>query len=214
VSWADLPVPDIDTLIVRLRQAMLGDRVVADIACAGPACHQPIDLSFGLDAYLAHHRPRHGAARGRGWRLAAGDAPWHVLLSPDDEAARFRLPTIADQIAVDALPDPVAALAARCVRPAGLRGRMRTRVEAAMAALAPPLAGPLAGRCPDCGTPIAARFEARLYCLQELRDRARFVLDDVATLAGCYHWSERAILTLPHARRAGYAERARRALPA
>lgn len=80
-----------------------------------------------------------------------------------------------------------------------------------MAALAPPLAGPLQGPCPHCASPIAARFEARLYCLQELRDRARFIFDDIDALAERYHWSERAILTLPHLRRTSYVERARRA---
>ena len=78
-----------------------------------------------------------------------------------------------------------------------------------MGALAPPLAGPLQGRCPHCETPIAARFEARVYCLQELRDRARFIYDDIDVLAERYHWSERAILTLPHGRRTNYVERAR-----
>jgi hypothetical protein len=90
-----------------------------------------------------------------------------------------------------------------------LEARRRSRVEAAMAALAPPLAGPLRGRCPHCARPIEAWFEARLYCLQELRDRARFVHDDVDTLAERYHWSERAILNLPQVRRAQYVERAR-----
>jgi len=80
-----------------------------------------------------------------------------------------------------------------------------------MALLAPPLAGPIEGRCPDCGAAIAARFEARGYCLRELRDRARFVYDDIDTLAERYHWSEEAILMLPYARRVLYAERARQA---
>ena len=80
-----------------------------------------------------------------------------------------------------------------------------------MTALAPPLAGPLRGQCPHCGRFIEAWFEARLYCLQELRDRARFVHDDVDALAERYHWSERDILKLPQMRRAQYAERARQA---
>ena len=70
------------------------------------------------------------------------------------------------------------------------------------------------GACPQCGAPITALFQARHYCLRELRDRARFVFDDIDVLAERYHWSERAILTLPLARRTQYAERARQALAA
>jgi hypothetical protein len=213
MEWIELPMPDIDTLIVRLRQGIAGNRVIADVTCAKTECAQRIDLSFSLDAYLGHHRPRPGAVRGRDWRVEripeAGF--WYVLQARNTEDVRFRLPALRDVLAVDGQADPVAALAARCIRPGSLPARARARVEAAMALLAPPLAGPLQGRCPDCGTPIAARFEARSYCLQELRDRARFVYDDIDVLAERYHWTERAILRLPHARRASYAERARQA---
>lgn len=213
-DWSGLTITDIDTLIMRLRQAVVGDRVSASVTCGVADCGSRVELSFSIDAYLDHHRPGSSQPpRRRGWSVApCADAPdWFALCGRDGEQARFRLPLLADQIAVAGLPDAVAALAARCIRPVGLSVRLQARVEAEMAALAPPLAGPLHGRCPDCGTPIAARFEARLYCLQELRDRARFVYDDIDTLAERYHWSERAILTLPYTRRANYAERARQA---
>jgi hypothetical protein len=58
---------------------------------------------------------------------------------------------------------------------------------------------------------VTVHFDPRRFCLRELRDRARFVYDDVDVLARRYHWSERAILTLPAARRASYAELARQA---
>ena len=217
VDWAELPVTDIDTLIARLRQAVIGNRVIAEINCNTASCGQRVDLSFGIDAWLAHHRPRSGRSRRRDWwtERADDDAPgWYILhnnAGGDADAVRFRLPTLADQIAIDGLPDAVAALAVRCIRPANSPGQTRLRVEAAMAMLSPPLAGPLQGRCPHCAAPIAARFEARLYCLQEMRDRARFVYDDIDALAERYHWSERAILTLPYARRITYVERARQA---
>jgi hypothetical protein len=213
VDWADLPVPDIDTLIVRLRQAIIGDRVVAEVDCGSPSCGQRVDLSFGIDAWLAHRRPRPGHVRRRDWRVErAADAPgWYVIHVRDVAEVRFRLPTLADQIAIDEQPDAAAALVARCICPGGLPTRPRARVEAAMEALAPSLTGPLQGYCPHCAAPIAAQFEARLYCLQELRDRARFVYDDIDALAERYHWSERAILRLPHARRTSYIERSRQA---
>lgn len=213
LDWASLPVTDIDTLIVRLRQAIIGNRVVAEVDCHSPSCGQRVDLSFRIDAWLGHHRPRPSRARGRDWRAerAADAEDWYVLRVSGAAEVRFRLPTLADQIGIAEQPDAATTLAARCIRPGDLPARLRARVEAAMESLAPSLAGPLEGRCPNCAAPIAAQFEARLYCLQELRDRARFVYDDIDALAERYHWSERAILTLPHVRRTNYVERARQA---
>jgi hypothetical protein len=208
-DWAELPVHDIDTLIARLRQALIGDRVIADTTCGAAACGQRVDLSFDLGAYLAHHRPH--APRGRGWAAKADhDATgWYCLTAPAAAMARFRLPTLGDQMAVDGVVDQAALLAQRCIAPAGMPGRLVRRVEAAMQAMAPVLAGPLQGQCPECGASIQAWFNLRLYCLSELSLRARYVLDDIDILAERYHWSERAILRLPRARREHYAERAR-----
>lgn len=208
-DWAALPVHDVDALIVRLRQALVGDRVTADVACRGGGCGQRVDLSFSLDAYLTHHRPRR--ARGRGWAATSCDGTpgWYVLENREGASARLRLPTLGDQIAVEGEADQATALAARCIALTKPLARLRRRAEAAMEALAPALSGPLRGHCPDCGAAIEAWFGARLYCLTDLCARARFVLDDIAILAERYHWSERAILRLPRARREHYAERAR-----
>ena len=67
------------------------------------------------------------------------------------------------------------------------------------------------GQCPHCGAAIMALFQPRQYCLRELRERARFVYDDIDALAERYHWTEPAILRLPAARRSQYVERARQA---
>ena len=211
-DWAGFAVTDIDVLIVRLRQAIVGDRVIADVRCDGPSCGRRVDLSFGLGAYLAHHRPNPARARGRGWSAEpCRDEPgWFSLRDESKGVARFRLPTLGDQIAVEGLPDTTSVLAARCIRSEHL-SHIVSRTEAAMRALAPALSGPIKGRCPDCAAPINAYFNARLYCLQELSDHARFVYDDIDALAERYHWSERAILGLPNDRRTRYADRARQA---
>jgi hypothetical protein len=209
VDWGELAVFDIDTLILRLRQAVVGDRVSSHVACAG--CSGRVELSFGIETYLAHHRPHEGPLQKRSWGVSGpDDAGWRRLTGADGTQPRFRLPTLNDQIAVAGAPDAPHALAQRCVEPHPLPAKLAARVETALGAYAPPLAGPLRGHCPDCGATIEARFEARQYCLQELSYRARFVYDDVGTLAERYHWSERAILAMPYARRAQYAERARR----
>jgi hypothetical protein len=213
VGWAGVPAYDVDALIVRLRQAVIGDRIVAEATCAAAACGQRVDLSFGLGDYMAHHQPRTRVTGGRGWAVTAaeGGANWWDLQIPGAAAVRFRLPTLGDLVATVGAADPAGALADQCI-PGALPSRsMLGRVQKVMQLLAPPLAGPIEGRCPDCGTPITARFEARGYCLRELRERARFVYDDIDAIAERYHWSERAILTLPYGRRVSYAERARQA---
>ncbi len=211
IDWAQLTVTDADTLILRLRQIVVGARISANVPCI--ACSSRVEFSFGVEPYLEHHQPRRASRRDRAWTFAPldGQPGWHGLERRGVEAAAFRLPTLADQIAAASARDPAATMAERCIRPGNIPGGVRTRCEMAMEQLAPVLAGPLQGQCPDCGAAIAARFEARQYCLQELRDRSRFVYDDIDVLAERYHWSERAILRLPHARRASYAERARQA---
>jgi len=213
VDWAELSITDIDTLIARLRQAVVGDRVIGEAACVSPDCGEPVDLSFRLSDWLARHQPRRGPPKGRDWRCEpAADTPGRqALFVRGEEAARFRLPTLADQIDVEGMADPAAALAERVMTPASLPARVRARVEAAMEMLAPALAGPMQGQCPHCAAPITALFQPRQYCLRELKERARFVYDDIDVLAERYHWTERAILKLPTARRVQYAERARQA---
>jgi hypothetical protein len=222
--WGALPLTDIDTVIVRLRQMLIGDRIVAETACAAASCASPVDMSFGLEAYLAHHVPRARAPfghetrmpSGRGWRVApCAEAPgWHAVLANGVEKARFRLPCIDDQIAVHGRADAGEALFSRCIVSDKPPAKQLACIGAAMEALAPLLGGALTGQCPACGAEVAAQFNARLYCLQELHERSGFVYDDVDALAERYHWSEQDILSLPKARRAQYAERARQGLAA
>ena len=171
-------------------------------------------MSFTIEAYLMHHRPHVAPLRRRGWVVEActNEPGWFSLDAAGGEPAiRFRLPTVADQLSVRGRGDAEQALAQLCIRPPGLPARLRARVEAAMGAMAPPLDSELQGVCPECGGMVKARFKARRYCLQEMRDRARFVYDDIDVLARHYHWSERAILNMPNLRRVNYAERARQA---
>jgi hypothetical protein len=212
IDWAALTPSDLDVLIVRLRQALYGNRIVAETTCRMPACDSAIDMSFTVEAYLTSHRPRSAPLRGRGWAVeACTDEPgWFRLRAADAEpAVRFRLPSTSDQLSVVGRDDAEQALSRLCIRPAGLPTRLHARVETAMTAMAPPLDSELQGVCPECGGVVKARFKARRYCLQEMRDRARFVYDDIDVLARHYHWSERAILTMPNPRRVNYAERAR-----
>lgn len=216
LDWSRLPVTDLDAFVLGLRRALLGDRIVAEVACRTVTCGAGIDMSFMVGDYIAHFRPKLGTPRLRGWSVtdAAGDPGWYRLSRRGDEgdrpAAVFRLPSGTDVLAVEGLPHPGDALARLCIA-ADPPPHVRRRIEAVMEAMAPNLAGELGGACPSCGAVVTVHFDPRRFCLRELRDRARFVYDDVDVLARRYHWSERAILTLPAARRASYAELARQA---
>jgi hypothetical protein len=78
-----------------------------------------------------------------------------------------------------------------------------------MEAMAPSLSSDLEGVCPECGASVSLYFDARWFCLRELRDRARFLYQDVDLLARRYHWTESEILSMPRTRRTSYAELAR-----
>lgn len=207
---ATLPVPDLDTLLLRLRRALIGDRVLAESTCPNTSCLARVDIAFGIAAYLAHHAPGK-LPRGRWHGTPCDDRPgWHELRN-GTAAVRFRLPTAGDERDAADAPDGAALLTARCLWPLPCPAALRRAAEAAMAAMAPSLAGPLSGTCPHCGTTVAAEFDPRRYVLAEFRARARFIADDLHTLAARYHWSERAIMALPAMRRAVYAESARSA---
>jgi len=205
LDWNSLSVTDLDALILRLRQLVIGDRIRADVACPADGCGERIDIAFGIEEFLAHHTPEPGE-----WPIEADDEPGWFRPTESAEGVSFRLPTVADQFAVIGRPNAADELAQRCVRPVDVPARLRQQVEEAMESLAPSLSSDLSGVCPECGAEVMVGFDARWYCLRELRDRAAFIYQDVDLLARRYHWTERDILALPHGRRAAYAELARR----
>jgi hypothetical protein len=234
-DWRELTVSDLEALILRLRQSVIGDRVRADVVCQSVGCGRRIDISFSVNDYFGRRKPakpsRHSAwsvepdeelgwfrltgVRRRTGNLASRAEPptddSNAPASVDDPAGTvaFRLPTVADQLAVAGERDGAEELARRCIRPPGIPLRLRRLVETAMETMAPSLSGNLHGTCPECGADVVVYFDARQFCLRELRDRAAFIYQDIDLLARRYHWSERDILTMPHARRLNYAELAR-----
>ncbi len=203
IDPASLPIADVDALLLRLRQRLVGDVVSAEEQCRAPGCHAHVDITFSIGAYLEHHRPAAPPD------VEASAAGWYRLTGA---AIEFRVPSAADQLAIARAEDPERALVERCVRAATDARDVRDvrdareSLEAALEAMAPSLCAELEGACPACGGTVIASFDPLHYTLRELRDQAALVYDDVCAIAHHYHWSEAEILALPTARRTRYAE--------
>jgi hypothetical protein len=216
VPWKSLPVPDLDAALLAIRRFLIGEHVRASVICAAAnplrppntrrgqagestaGCLARIDIAFCIDDYLAHHAP--AVPRGI---LPADEPGWFRL---DGTDVTGRLVSCADQLAIAGRKHAERELALRCIRPATASIRLRRRMEAAIAKLAPSLYDELDGRCPECSATVRIFFDPLRYVLSELRDRAMFVYQEVHLIASRYQWSEREILALPRARRARYAE--------
>lgn len=197
IDWWHELLPDVDAALLGVRRAVLGERVVATVRCSAPACGAPSDVELMVSDYLAAHAREQPPGT-----TPTAESGWFAL---DGEAVRFRLPTAADLRAIYGCANGEDALAARCVQPAGAAAD--PRVGAAMEALGPSLARELLGACAECGAELRVGFDPMRFVLNELRERATPIYDEVHLLASRYGWSEDAILSLPRQRRVRYVER-------
>jgi len=202
-DWGDLSVSDFEFLLLSLRQMQCGDWIRTDTVCRGAECGRRVDVSFQIQDYFAHHAPR------RSPHVTPTETPgWFQLHHPE---VTFRLPTIADQIALTHHPNPEQELRQRCIRPGDISAKVRRRVETAMSALAPVLSDDLHGYCAECGSTVKLFFDVQQFTLQELRFQAASVYEEIHLLASAYQWTEAVILALPQRRRQQYADYVRQA---
>jgi hypothetical protein len=197
LDWSQLCVTDLEALLLLIRRDVLGDEIRTDASCGVRDCRARVDISFRVENYLVHHRPR--VARGVE-REAEGE--WFRFA---DNVARFRIPTVADVVAAASAQNPEVELLRRSVEPARVSSRVRCRVERAMEALAPSLSHAVQGECKQCGSAISVYFDVQEFVLRELRSRAASIYRDIHLLASRYQWPEESILALPCARRMHYA---------
>jgi hypothetical protein len=196
IGWEHLSVTDLDFLMLRLRQMVFGDRIAADTRCVAADCGERVEIAFQIEDYLNSYQPD------RSTNFKSEDG-WLQL---DDAAISFRLPTGRDRIVAESHPNPERVLIELCVQPADISAELLDRVQSEMEAIAPSLGNILQGNCPECGKTVEVYFDPQLFCLQELRDRAKFIYEDIHLLAMYYRWTEESILNLPRDRRRYYAE--------
>jgi hypothetical protein len=168
-----------------------GARLPAVLRCA--ACGERFELEFELAQCVAE--------------VEDGPMPW---TAPDGQALALRLPTAADlqgwrqaavrderQLAATLLAPPVQALPEDWLAP----------LAEALAARDPCTALQVQAPCPACSHPHHADIDLEALLLADFAARQRRLLDEVATLARAFHWSEAQILELPAWRRAHYIAR-------
>lgn len=183
-----------DSCLIDLRQRLFGSAVEAISTCA--QCGAPIAVDFDVDRVRAPH-----AAPGTLVELSIGGRP-----------LRFRLPTSADLLAIEAESDPDRAerrLLGRCLVGGEADDARRAEAEAERISQALADADPQAELilrmvCPDCGAAGDAPFDIVLHLWSEIEDWVAGLLEDVGRLAARYGWSERDILAMSHARRQVY----------
>lgn len=197
VNWAVVPGTDLEAAALIIRQRWIGDAIRADIRCPGPGCRERIDVSFGIDDYMGHHRPRQPRS--------VADAPARGWFTLTGAAVRFRIPTVADRLAAASASHPEDALSERCVEAPEVSRALARRLDRALSALAPSLNDLIGGSCPTCGQDVTMRFEPLGYTLAELRNAFSGIHGETHALASAYGWPEEAILALPRSRRRRYA---------
>lgn len=201
MQWDLLSVTDLDGLLLLVRQMVFGDRVRADTICSSPGCGSKVEIVFLIEEYMDYYKPNPTPEI-----EFAADSGWFQLKT---EPIAFRLPTVADRVAIAFHPDPLQALVQRCIRPSDLSSVLLQQVEEAMEVIAPSLCNPLQGVCPECGAKVEVYFDPQQFSLQELRQQAIAIYEEVHLLATQYQWTEATILKLPRDRRRQYAERIR-----
>jgi hypothetical protein len=198
-----LTVTDLEALLLELRRKSLGDLVVTHGRCSAQDCAAPVDVTFPISQYMAHHTARTPAFAKR----LEQEPGWFQLCGSE---VLFRMVTAADLAAAARSANPERELAGLTIRSRQCEstGRLRRKAEQAMEMMAPPLSGEVNGVCPQCGATVRFWFDVQRYVLRELRYDAQFLYADVNQLAASYHWTEEQILSLPRQRRMQYVDMA------
>ena len=190
-----IPLGVRDRLLLDMHCVTFGPVIDAVASC--PACAVQMDIP--LDAAALVVEPKPGASP----QIMVDD--WNVLVRPLDTADLRRAAACQDQAAAARLLAHAAIVSASCGgRPVAadqLPPELKRAAEQAVLALDPMAETIVDVACPACGsvTPLALDIAAFLW--SAIDQAASGLLDEVATLARCYGWSEGDVLAMsPHRR--------------
>jgi hypothetical protein len=215
-----LLIADRQYLLLKLREATLGDRVRATIFCPWPDCGKQITVNFSVDDVPVKESEDKGPTYTT--RLSA-EAIGPGAQGEEYGAIAFRLPNGGDQEALSPIvaEDEARALALlleRCIQSIGplqnpdadaisrLSPLARMEIEQQMEAVAPKVELTMESECPECGREYAVPFDIQRFFFGELRTSRDLLYREVHYLAYHYHWSEREIMGMSRPRRRAYIE--------
>jgi hypothetical protein len=207
LAWDDLarlPLGRRDSLIIRLRERMLGDRIPIAVQC--PTCQERLEFDTSASELLSCCPATDTAAE-----IELNIAGYRVLARPLDSrdltglrpgmtraAGRHQL---VSQTVMNAWSGDAA------VAVADLPAEVIVALAEKLVEADPAADLHFALSCPDCGHAWVATFDITAYFWRELAATAQAMLEDVHLLATAYGWREAEILSLSSARRAFYLSR-------
>jgi hypothetical protein len=207
LAWDDLaklPLGRRDSLIIRLRERMFGDRIPIAVQC--PNCRERLEFDTSASELLSCCPPND-----RPTDIAFEVAGYHIVARPLDsrDLANLRpdMPRAAARQALVCETVVQASLDGATVAPTDLPTQAVTALAEKLVEADPAADLHFALSCPDCRRAWVATFDITAYFWRELSAIARTMLEDVHQLATAYGWREDEILGLSAARRAFYLSR-------
>jgi len=189
---ARLSIGERDALLLQLRASTFGDRLHAVIECA--QCRTGLEISITVGSL------RVATSYDVATRHRVGD-----------RELELRKLDSRDLAAIAATSDPAAARKLLVMR--AIVGELAEVTEADEAAIAARLAelDPQADlvfdlACSECSTSFRAPFDIASFLWSEISTAARRLIEDVASLARAFKWSESDILAMSPQRRQRYLE--------
>ena len=164
------------------------------LTCPAAGCDEEIEIELPL-AVLAD--AARDAEASEPPAVAWGEGSFRPRLPTGEDLRRWRAEPPSDAAIVAALGGP---------RFAGdeVPRELVAAVEAALEAADPLVDARVQSACPACGQPLDLAVDVEGEMLALARRGQDVLLEDVAALAGAFHWSEQDILALPARRRRRY----------
>jgi len=213
-----LLIADCQYLVLKLREATVGDRVPATVQCPWDDCRNKVDIDFFLHDIPVRESEEKGPLYTRELSPEAAFGNEHGELYRE---VVFRLPNREDQEAISRMveadeAEALALLMERCIRRLGplhdpgpevihrLPPLARVEIERHMEEAAPQVDLILTAHCPECNHEFTVPFDLQGFFLAECQTSREFLYREVHHLAYHYHWSEHEILALSREKRRKY----------
>jgi hypothetical protein len=176
----DGPLDEVDTRLLELYASLFGPRISLLTVC--PGCGETLSAVVPVGALAGEPGPRAGVV----------------------DSVEVRVPTVADlAAAASAGEDARRVLCERCAAGPVDEAAFARWLEAEHPRLAPSISQ----TCPGCGEHSEHVLDPAEFVWEQVRARAERLLDEVATLAAAFGWTDDEILSMSTARRHAFLER-------